>query len=398
MSTPQFTTDATIIGGCGHVGLPFAILLANKGLKTWIYDIDAAALETIRSGRMPFMEEGAEPMLRAALGDGTLRLSSSPDVIALSRYVVLVTGTPVDEHLNPTVRNVTRILEELLPHFRDGQVLVLRSTLFPGVSAKIKEFFDRRGVRIHVAFCPERVAQGYSIREIESLPQIVSGFDRTAIEAARDLFRHVTSDIIVVDPMEAELAKLFTNCWRYITFGIVNQFYMIACSFGLDFHRIYRALTHKYPRAAAMPGPGFAAGPCLFKDTMQLAAFNNNNFFLGHAAMLVNEGLPNFLVQQLKKQHPLGMMTVGILGMAFKANIDDARDSLSYKLRKILELEARRVLATDPHVRDSTLVPLRQVLDESDLLVVAAPHREYADLKPTKPVLDIWNVLAKDTE
>ena len=389
----DFQSDITIIGGCGHVGLPFAILLASKGLKTWIYDIDKAAIDTISRGEMPFTEEGAEPMLRSVLGDKLLRLSASPEVIATSRYVVLVTGTPVDEHLNPTVSTITRILDNLLPHFRDGQILILRSTLFPGVSAKIKEFFDRRGLRIHVAFCPERVAQGHSIREIETLPQIISGFDRTAIDGASDLFRRLTPDLIEVDPMEAELAKLFTNCWRYITFGIVNQFYMIAGSFGLDFHKIYKAVTHKYPRAGGLPRPGFAAGPCLFKDTMQLAAFNNNNFLLGHAAMLVNEGLPNFLVQEMRARYPLNMMTVGILGMAFKAEIDDPRDSLSYKLRKILQLEARRVLASDPYVKDPSLVPQDQVLQESDLIVVATPHRRYADLTITKPVVDIWNII-----
>ncbi len=389
----DFEADVTVVGGCGHVGLPLAILLASKGLKTWIYDINTAAIDSISHGTMPFMEEGAEPMLRSVLADHVLQLSASAEVVSKSRYVVVVTGTPVDEHLNPTVSSVTGLLNDLAPHFRHEQVLILRSTLFPGVGAKIKEFLDRRGIRVHVAFCPERVAQGHSIREIESLPQIISGFDKTAVSAASDLFKHLTPDLIVVEPMEAELAKLFTNCWRYISFGIVNQFYMIAASFGLDFHRIYKAVTYKYPRSRGMPTPGFAAGPCLFKDTMQLAAFNNNNFMLGHAAMLVNEGLPSFLVQEMKKHHPLSMMTVGILGMAFKGESDDSRDSLSYKLRKILDLEARRVLSTDPYVQDPTLKPLEQVIDDSDLLVIATPHRQYATLTLTKPTIDIWNIL-----
>lgn len=395
MNKSRFESDVTVIGGCGHVGLPLAMLLANEGLQTRIYDINSAAIEKIRRGEMPFMEEDAEPMLKSVLANKTLGLSDSPEIIAKSRCVVLVTGTPVDEHLNPRVDVITSMLEEFLPHFRDDQVLILRSTLFPGVSEKIKDFFDRHGVRVHVAFCPERVAQGHSIREIKSLPQIISGFDETAIKAASDLFSHLTKELIIVEPAEAELAKLFTNCWRYITFAIVNQFYMTACSFDLDFSRIYKAVTHMYSRAAAMPAPGFAAGPCLFKDTMQLAAFNNNNFFLGHSAMLINEGLPNFVVQQMKKKHPLDMMTVGILGMAFKAECDDPRESLSYKLRKVLKLEARRVLATDPYVDDPSLVPLDQVLLESDVIVVGTPHRRYADLSITKPTIDIWNILKK---
>ncbi len=386
-----FDSDVTVIGGAGHVGLPLAAMFADRGLTTWVYDTNADAVETIRRGRAPFADEGLDDLLTRGLASERLRLSTDPQAIRRSRHVIVVIGTPVDEHLNPTVRRITRMFEELMPHFADGQVVVLRSTLFPGVTERIASLFARHGRRVHVAYCPERVSQGRSIREIETLPQIVSGFDETAVRAASDLFRRLTGELIVVQPMEAELAKLFTNCWRYITFGIVNQFYMIAASFGLDFQRIYHAVTHRYPRCAAMPGPGFAAGPCLFKDTMQLAAFNNNNFMLGHGAMLVNEGLPNFVVEQLKRAHDLRTLTVGLLGMAFKAESDDARDSLSYKLRKILEFEARRVLATDPYVRDDSLVPLERVLAESDLMILATPHRRYADLKTDKPVVDIWN-------
>jgi UDP-N-acetyl-D-mannosaminuronic acid dehydrogenase len=172
---------------------------------------------------------------------------------------------------------------------------------------------------------------------------------------------------------------------------------MIADSRGLDFERIRSGLAMDYPRAADMPGAGFAAGPCLFKDTMQLAAFNDNNFALGHAAMLVNEGLPLYVVSQLAQQHDLANMTVGILGASFKAGSDDIRSSLAYKLKRIVEFKARRVLMTDPYVTvDPSLVPLDQVLDEADVLIVATPHPEYRSIQTTKPVADVWNVLGKD--
>ena len=171
---------------------------------------------------------------------------------------------------------------------------------------------------------------------------------------------------------------------------------MMANDQGLDFERIRRAITYEYPRAADMPGAGFAAGPCLFKDTMQLAAFNNNNFALGHTAMKINEGMPLYVVHKLEEQYKLAELTVGILGMGFKAESDDIRSSLCYKLRRILKFKAGDVLCTDPHVKvDPTLLPLGEVLERSDLLIVATPHSEYRGLVTDKPVADIWNALGR---
>jgi UDP-N-acetyl-D-mannosaminuronic acid dehydrogenase len=143
-----------------------------------------------------------------------------------------------------------------------------------------------------------------------------------------------------------------------------------------------------------MPGPGLAAGPCLLKDTMQLAAFNNNNFTLGHASMMINEGLPLYMVSKLEQEYDLSEMTVGLLGMAFKAESDDTRSSLSYKLKRLLRFRAARVLCTDPYAQhDQELWPLEHVLAESDLLVIATPHKKYADIHVDTPIVDVWNLL-----
>ena len=182
--------------------------------------------------------------------------------------------------------------------------------------------------------------------------------------------------------------------WRYIKFATANQLYMMANDQGLDFEKIRQGLSEDYPRAADMPAAGFAAGPCLFKDTMQLAAYNQNNFPLGHAAMAVNEGMPLYLVHRLEQRFDLAKMTVGILGMAFKGGSDDIRSSLSYKLKRLLAFKAAEVLCTDPYVTaDENLLPLEEVLARSDLLVIAAPHPEYGQLRTGKPVADIWNSL-----
>jgi UDP-N-acetyl-D-mannosaminuronic acid dehydrogenase len=258
---------------------------------------------------------------------------------------------------------------------------------------------SERGLSIDVSLCPERIAEGRAMTELYSLPQIVSGREQHIRDRASALFGRLTNQIVELQPEEAELAKLFTNTWRYIKFAAVNQFYMIAESRGLDFERIRAGLSQDYPRAQDMPGAGFAAGPCLFKDTMQLAAFNDNNFALGHAAMLVNEGLPLYVVSRLAEQHDLANATVGILGASFKAGSDDIRSSLAYKLKRILSFKARRVLMTDPYVTiDPSLVPLEQVLAESDVLIVATPHSEYRAVVTDKPVADVWNVLGRGAE
>jgi UDP-N-acetyl-D-mannosaminuronic acid dehydrogenase len=392
--------DVGVIGGCGHVGLPLALLIASKEHRVLVYDVNEAAVAQVNGGQMPFAEDGAPALLQSVLSQGRLHCTTDPAPLSRCDVLILIIGTPVDEHLNPSLDAIPRALERCLPHLRDDQVLILRSTVYPGTSAKVQQWLRERGKPLSVAFCPERVAQGRSLAEMADLPQIVSAFDERGRAAAEKLFRRMTDSLVVMEPMEAEIAKLFTNAWRYIQFATVNQFYMMAQSHGLDFHRILDGIRFRYPRLAGMPGPGFAAGPCLFKDTMQLAAFSQNQFFLGHAAMLVNEGLPAFIVSELKRKVPLGSRTVGVLGMAFKAGSDDPRSSLSYKLKKILRIEAAKVLCTDPHVRDESLVPLDQVLREADVLIIGTPHPEYRDLRPRPGVelVDVWGLTTAKEE
>jgi UDP-N-acetyl-D-mannosaminuronic acid dehydrogenase len=400
MSTGSaFGRDVCVVGGGGHVGLPLALTFADAGFRTLIYDTNAATVAKIRRAEMPFSEEGAPALLQRVLPTGLLEVSETPEHMSDCRFIVLVIGTPVDQHLTPSFSGMKKAIDACASQLRDGQILILRSTIFPGISEFIQRDLDARGLDIQVAFCPERVAQGQSLREIRQLPQIVSAFRPETLAAVRDLFGRFVHEFIEMTPMEAELCKLMTNATRYIQFAIANQFYMIAREHGLDFDRILHGCRHNYPRMAFLPGPGFAAGPCLLKDTMQLAAFSKNSFPLGHSAMLVNEGLPARLVELAREDGDLSSKTAGILGMAFKAESDDPRDSLSYKLRNLLSLETRRVLCTDPYVPDPSLVPLDRVLVESDVLFVATPHRAYRGLRVPhgRKVYDVWNCIGGGT-
>ncbi len=399
LATSEYEHDVVVIGGGGHVGLPLAIAFASRGLSVVVHDISDRAVALVNAGVLPFLEPGAAPMLRSALDQGRITASTDPAVVSTAENVVVVIGTPVDEHLNPDPRAIPRALGRSAAHFRDGHLLVLRSTVYPGVTALVERMVADLGLDIDVAFCPERIAEHHAMEELFSLPQIVSSRTNRGQKRAEALFGRLTGTVVPMQPEEAELAKLFTNTWRYIKFAAANQFYMMANDRGLDFDRIRAGLTLDYPRAADLPGAGFAAGPCLFKDTMQLAAFSDNQFALGHAAMLVNEGLPLYLVSRLERRFRLADLTVGILGMAFKGGSDDIRSSLSYKLRRVLSFKAKDVLTTDPYVSvDPDLLPLETVLERSDLLVLATPHREYRDIVTDKPVADIWNLLGNGAQ
>jgi UDP-N-acetyl-D-mannosaminuronic acid dehydrogenase len=385
--------DVAIVGGCGHVGLPLGLAFADCALRVKLVDVNDAAVERVNRGEMPFAEPGADEVLPRVLSAGFLEATTDPRAVSQAEHVVIVIGTPIDEHLNPDLNAVNDTIQEIAAGLVDGQLLVLRSTVYPGVTAMVESLTERMGLDVDVAFCPERIAEGRAMIELSELPQIVSSRSPRALERATKLFRNVTHDVVFLEPEEAELAKLFTNTWRYIKFATANQLFMMANDFGLDYERIRSAVAYNYPRAADLPGAGFAAGPCLFKDTMQLAAFNNNNFHLGQASVMINEGLPLYVVARLEQRYDLSQMTVGVLGMSFKAESDDMRSSLSYKLKRILRFKAKQVLCHDPHVTaDPELFSLDEMLERSDLLVIGTPHAEYASLNTQKPIVDIWNL------
>ncbi len=383
-----------IVGGGGHVGLPLALVLADSGFQAVSLDISKEVVESINSGKMPFAEEGAQAILTKTLGDKSFYATMDHKEISSAEIVIVVIGTPVDEHLNPDPNSVVHAMSACIPYMNSNQLVILRSTVFPGVTERVKNLLAQSHLTPDVTFCPERILEGHALKELHELPQIVGANTEKAADRASAVFETLGVKTIKVTPEEAELAKLFTNVWRYIKFAAANQFWLMSNEAGLDFSKIREAVTFDYPRASDLPNAGFSAGPCLFKDTMQLAAFSNNNFGLGHSAMMVNEGLPLYVVKKIEEKYDLKDLNVGILGAAFKGESDDIRSSLSYKLKKILEFKTKSVVMTDPYVTaDPKLVSLEQTLAKSDVLIIGAPHNIYRDLITSKPVIDIWNLL-----
>ena len=309
-----------------------------------------------------------------------------------SDAVIFVTGTPVDEHLNPRIKDIINVIKLYLPYMNPNQLIILRSTIFPGVFRVVENMLDKAfSKKCKLAFCPERIVQGKGIEEIFTLPQIVSANSQEAFDSASEIFSHIAPKIVKLEPEEAELAKLLTNSWRYLEFAIANQFYMMVEEKGYNFYKILDALSDDYPRAKHFAKAGFAAGPCLFKDTMQLSAFYNNKFFLGQAGMLVNEGLPDFVVSQLAQRMggSLKDKKIALLGMTFKPNNDDTRESLSFKVKKILEFRMAEVLVHDPFLENA--LSLDEVLAQAEGVILGVPHDEYKNLKIRVPFVDCWN-------
>jgi UDP-N-acetyl-D-mannosaminuronic acid dehydrogenase len=387
------TLDMVIVGGCGHVGLPLALSLADCGYKVGIDDIDASKVAYVKAGNVPFLENGAVALLKKLLPTGRLELASDPSLVESTDTVILVIGTPIDEFMNPSVRIFDKVLDELIPHLKNSTMIVLRSTVFPGTTESVERRLRAAGIQADVVFCPERIAEGHALEELRTLPQLVGASSDRAFEKASRLFERLGVSTVRTTPIEAELAKLLTNTWRYMKFAIANQFFQIAHRSGVDYNNVLDAIRHDYPRAADLPGPGFAAGPCLLKDTMQLSAFTPDHFPMGQAAMQINEGLPNYIIDTLNSRRPLQGRTVGILGMAFKGESDDPRASLSYKVRKLAAFKGARVLCTDPFIEDPSFDSLEKVLTDSDILVIAAPHRAYKKLDLAgRDVVDIWGI------
>jgi len=395
----NYLYDLCVVGGAGHIGLPFALVFAGKSQNVVIYDINQTALDTIGKGIVPFMESGAEGLLKQALAKNNLTLSNSPDVIAQSKTIVITIGTPVDEFLNPEFKGLRGSFEKLLPYISDEQLLVLRSTVYPGTTDWLAGWLKSMKRMPLISFCPERVVQGKAIEEIMSLPQIVSGTTSQAERAAAEFFNLINVEIVRLSPLEAEFSKLFSNAYRYITFAIANQFYMITNSAGVDYERVLKGVKYHYPRLDDLAGAGFAAGPCLFKDTMQLNAFAQNQFSLGQAAMNINEGLVLYITGQLASKYDLKNVNIGLLGMAFKSNNDDIRSSLSYKMKKVLQLKSKNVLTTDPYVTvDHELKPLEEVIAKSEILILCVPHKQYKNIDTQgKTIIDIWGFLGNGT-
>jgi UDP-N-acetyl-D-mannosaminuronic acid dehydrogenase len=381
----------SIVGGGGRVGLPLGVILSSLGNEIKIIDLNEEKNTLINNRIMPFNEPGIDLILKS-LSKVQLIATSDESLIKDCEVCILVIGTPVLPDGKPTAESLVDLVQKMLPHFVNVKLLILRSTVYPGITQKISELFSRNKLSTKVAFCPERIAVGKALEELRNLPQIIGVADNDAYILATKVFEPLNSNFIRTSFEEAEITKLFANAYRYVNFAIANEFFEICIENNINWEKVWKALKQDYPRANALPSPGFAAGPCLVKDTQQLNYFNRGKFRLGISALEINENLPEYIVSVLKQKFKIEDLVIGILGMTFNKNIDDFRSSLSFKLRNILELEAKQVLCSDYILAKEYFVDTETLLQKADIIIISTPHSEYRHLEILKPTIDIWRI------
>jgi UDP-N-acetyl-D-mannosaminuronic acid dehydrogenase len=392
--------------GLGRVGLPLALSFADRGARVLGVDHDRAVLDSIRSGRMPFNEAGTQELLDRVLACGRLELAERAADAAQADDIVITIGTPSLSHLESDLRQVRAAVDDLLPLLRPGHALILRSTIAPGTTEFVAGYLEKRrglhvGEDVFVAHAPERIAAGRFLEEITTLPCIIGGVGETSTDRAASTFAIFGAPIVKTTPVQAELAKIWTNILRYANFALPNLLMMDCERYGANVFEVVELINRGYPRGG-IAMPGMTAGTCLRKD-FAFSEERSNAPGMLLAVSRVNEAVPLFLVEGIKRRiGSLSSRKVAVLGLTFKRDTDDERDSLSPKLIRLLERELADVAVSDPHAPTPTQT-LADAVDDADVVVVATNHSQFEGPDALREILarasadcllvDPWNAL-----
>jgi UDP-N-acetyl-D-mannosaminuronic acid dehydrogenase len=392
--------------GLGRVGLPLALSFAGRGIDVLGVDHNPGILESLKAGRMPFAEAGTQPLLDRVRESGRLRLSERAVDAAAADDIVITIGTPSFSHIESDLRQVRAAVDDLLPVLRRNHALILRSTIAPGTTEFVAGYVEKRrgltvGTEVFVAHAPERIAAGRFLEEITTLPCIIGGVGAASTARAAELFGVFGAPIVTTTPVQAELAKIWTNILRYATFALPNLLMMDCERYGANVFQVIELINRDYPRGG-IAMPGMTAGTCLRKD-FAFSEERSNAPGMLLAVSRVNESVPLFLVEGVRRRlGSLASRKVAVLGLTFKRNTDDERDSLSSKLIRLLERELADIAVCDPHAPTPTQ-PLAEAVSDADVVIVATNHSEFTGPDALREVLartdedcllvDPWNAL-----
>ncbi len=399
------TSSRVAVIGLGRVGLPLALAFADCGLSVIGVDRDADRVEAVRAGRMPFAEPGADTVLARVLSAGCLTVTTSLRDCADANYIVVCVPTARTGGLEMDLSAVWGTFDDIAPGMRAGQTLILRSTVAPGttdlIAARLAADHGKQvGDDVYVAHVPERIASGRFFAEVHTLPCIVGGVGERSTRSAGTLFAHLDAPIISTSPIEAELAKIWGNTFRYAMFALPNLLMMDCEQYGANVFSVIELINRDYSRGG-MPPPGLTGGTCLRKDFAFVEARTTVPGMLAGAAR-VNEAVPAFLAAGLRRRLAgCQDIRVTVLGTAFKADVDDERDSLSLVLIDQLRTEGMVVRVHDPNV--DTTSGWSEALEGAHAVVIGAAHQQFrrpdtlsriVEAAHGEPlIVDPWNVL-----
>ena len=392
--------------GLGRVGLPLALSFADRGAHVLGVDHDRAVLEAIRAGRMPWNEAGTQELLDRVAATGRLQLAERAADAAAADDIVITIGTPSFDHFESDLRQVRAAVDDLMPLLRPGHSLILRSTIAPGTTEFVAGYVEKRrglkvGEDIFVAHAPERIAAGRFLEEISTLPCIIGGVGEASTERAASTFELFGAPIVKTTPVQAELAKIWTNILRYATFALPNLLMMDCERYDANVFEVIDLINHDYPRGG-IAMPGLTAGTCLRKDFVFSEERSNSPGML-LAVSRVHEAVPLFLVEGIQRRlGSLSSRKVAVLGLTFKRNTDDERDSLSFKLIRLLERELADVAVCDPRAGTPTQ-PLADAVHDADVVIIATNHSDFETPEAVREIVsgasedcllvDPWNAL-----
>jgi len=392
--------SSVAVVGLGRIGLPLALSFADRGLRVVGVDKQESVLDSIRSGTMPFYETGTQELLERVNEGASLTLTQRIQDAADVDHVVLTLGTPAFSHIEIDISDIRSAVDDLLPMLHEGQSLILRSTVAPGTTDWVAGYVEQRrgftvGEDVYVAHVPERIAVNHFLEEVSTLPTIVGGVGTGSGAKAAELFDVFGAEIVQTTPVQAELAKIWTNILRYSNFALPNLLMMNCEQYDANVFEVIDLINRDYPRGG-IAMPGLTAGTCLRKD-FAFSEERSSAPGMLLAVSRVHETMPLFLVEGVKRRlgGSLRDRKVAVLGLTFKRDSDDLRDSLSFKVIRLLERELAHVSRHDPHVPHLS-EQLEEALSGADAVVIATNHSAYERVLDQVPrtalLVDPWNV------
>lgn len=390
-----------VVMGLGYIGLPTASMLATKGHQVLGVDVNAHVVKTINLGKIHIVEPDLDILVRSAVNSGNFVASLTPEE---ADTFILAVPTPFKTQENtdvktPDLQFVEAATRAIAPLLREGNLVILESTSPVGTTERIGQIIaelrsdllssaahSKHKLNVYIAHCPERVLPGHIIRELVDNDRIIGGVDRGSAERAKDLYTTFCSgNIFLTDSKTAEMAKLTENSFRDVNIAFANELSLICDRVGINVWELIE-LANKHPRVKILqPGPG-VGGHCIAVDPWFIISAAPDKARLIRMAREVNDSKPHWVFDKIKaKAERFKNPVIGCLGLAFKANIDDLRESPALEIVKELNAsKIGRIMACEPNVKenfkDFPIFTLPQVLQEADILVVLVDHKEFKDI------------------